>query len=263
VRAAALCALLSVIASFVPEPPPRPAPASAAPAAPIGGLRAVCGMRAIPEGDACIPLPSPSMPIGPAEAGRTPPTAKDDTAAVFLPRRPDRPPEYTAYTLPIEASPVRVLSEAGGAGPSAQRALGERTGVDFAVAPGDRVTVAAIEGQEGDARVVFVGEDVGVTVATLHSVRDGDVTRSIVMIYGHLDRPGPGIVVDTRVNPGGVIGFGGDTGSTGIEQLYLEARVVRDGALPRLMPDTAIPRSRLADDALSIATDVRNVLAKK
>lgn len=261
-RAAALCALLSAIASFVPEPPPRPEPVSAAPAAPAAGLRAVCGLRAIPEGDACLPLPAPNMPIGPAEAGRTPPSAKDDTAAVFLPRRPDRPADYPSYALPIEASPLRVLSE-GSASAGPPRALGERSGVDLAVASGERVTVAALEGQEGDARVVFVGEDVGVTVATLHSVRDGDTMRSVVMIYGHLDRPGPGIVVDTRVNPGAVIGFAGDTGSRGIEQLYLEARVVRDGALPRLMPETAIPKARLADDALSIATDVRNVLARK
>lgn len=197
------------------------------------------------------------MPIGPAEAGRTPLTAKDDTAIVQLPRRPDRPAPFDAYVLPLDATPVRVLAETGG------RSLGERAGVDLAAAPGDKVLLATLEGQEGDAKVVFVGEDAGVTVATLHTVHEGSATRSVVMIYGHLDRPGPGIVIDTRVHAGAVIGFAGDTGSRGIEQLYLEARLVRDGALPRLVPENAIPKGRLGDDALSIATDVRNVLAKK
>lgn len=258
VRAAAACAVLSAVASFIPEPPPKVKAPTAAPALPTGGLRPVCGLRAIPEGDTCVPLPAPNLPIGPAEAGRTPPTARDDTAALFLPRRPDRSSDYGAYALPLAAAPPRVLSELSGA-----RAAGERTGVDLAAAPGDKVTLAALKGDSGDAKVVFVGEDVGVTVATLHTVREGDREHTVVMIYGHLDRPGPGVVVDTRVHAGDVIGFAGDTGSKGIEQLYLEARVVREGALPRLMPDTSIPKARLADDALSIATDVRNVLAKK
>ncbi len=144
------------------------------------------------------------------------------------------------------------------------RAAGERMGVDFASPRGERVLLAALEGQSDEARVVFVGEDAGVTVATLHTVRDGAATRTFLVIYGHLDRPGPGIVAGMRVHPGEVVAFTGDTGSKGIEQLYLEVRQVREGALPRLMPDeTTVPKPRLADDALSIATDPRNVLAKK
>ncbi len=259
VRAAAVTAILSAIGAFIPDPPPKDVPPASAPVA-SNPLRAVCGLRAIPEGDTCVPLPSKSAALGPAEAARTPASAKDDAQIAFLPRRPDRLADYATYVLPILPEPVIVLTE----GTDTDRAQGERTGVDLASPHGERVMLAQLDGEQGDARVVFVGEDVGVTVATLHSVRDGDATRSFVVIYGHLDRPGPGIVAGMRVRAGEVIGFSGDTGSKGVEQLYLETRLVRDGALPRLLPDeTTVPKPRLADDALSIATDPRNVLAKK
>lgn len=258
-RAAAICAIVSAVAAFIPEPPPKVvAPASVPSVA--SGLRAVCGLRAIPEGDVCVPLPAKNMPVGPAEAARTPVTAKDDAQTAFLPRGPERPADYAAYLLPIAVDPVRVLAE----GARADRAAGERMGVDFASPRGERVLLAVLEGQDDNARVVFVGEDAGVTVATLHTVQGGAAPRSFLVIYGHLDRPGPGIVAGMRVHPGEVVAFTGDTGSQGIEQLYLEVRQVREGALPRLMPDeTTVPKPRLADDALSIATDPRNVLAKK
>ena len=258
VRAAAICALLSAIAAFVPEPPPKEVSVPHVPEA--TGLRPVCGQRAIPEGDACVPLPAANQPVGPAQAVRTPPRARDDAQAVLLPRHPDRPAEYAAYVLPIAAEEgVRVVSDLHG-----PRGPGERTGVNFAATKGDKVSLASLEGDEGGARVVFVGEDAGITVATLHAAREGDVARSFLVIYGHLDRPGPGVVPGARVKPGDVIGFVGDSGSPGMEQLYLEVRQVREGALPRLVPDdAAVPKGRLADDALSIATDLRNVLMKR
>lgn len=259
VRAAAVSAILSAVAAFVPEPPPKVVTPASVPA--VGSaLLPVCGLRAVPEGDTCVPLPARHMPVGPAEAARTPITAKDDAQTVFLPRRPERAADYATYLLPIAADPVRVLAEGAGQ----ERAPGERLGVDLASPRGERVLLAALEGQEDDARVVFVGEDAGVTVATLHKVHDGDATRAFLVIYGHLDRPGPGIVAGMRVHPGEVVAFTGDTGSKGVEQLYFEVRQVRDGALPRLLPDeTTVPKARLADDALSIATDPRNVLSKK
>lgn len=273
-RGAAICALLSAVAAFIPDPPPREATPAHVPEA--SGLRPVCGLRAIPEGDVCIPLPATNQPIGPAQAARTPLLAKDDRLAVLLPRHPDRPAEYAAYVLPI-ATPdgVRVVTDLSRAqsvatgppaapNPGARRAPGERSGVSLAAARGDEVHLASLEGEEGTSRVVFVGEDVGVTVATLSSVREGDAARSYLVIYGHLDRPGPGVVPGARVKPGDVIGFVGDSGSPGIEQLYLEIRQVREGALARLVPDdAAVPKARLSDDALSIASDVRNVLAKR
>lgn len=257
-RAAAICALLSAVAAFVPEPPPKDVSLPHVPEA--TGLRPVCGQRAIPEGDVCVPLPAANQSIGPAQAVRTPPRARDDTQAVLLPRHPDRPAEYAAYVLPIAVPDgVRVVSDLHG-----PRGPGERTGVDFAATKGDEVVLASLEGDHGNARVVFVGEDAGITVATLHSTREGDIARSFLVIYGHLDRPGPGIVPGARVKPGDVIGFAGDSGSPGMEQLYLEIRQVREGALQRLVPDdTAVPKARLADDALSIATDIRNALLKR
>jgi murein DD-endopeptidase MepM/ murein hydrolase activator NlpD len=256
-RAAAVCALLSAITSFVPGPPSRVPPASHAPEV-ASGLRPVCGQRAIPEGERCVPLPAKNAPMGPAEAGRTPASARDDAEGVSLPRRPDRPAELSAYVLPIAGEP-RLLPS-----PTGTRPPGERSGIDLVAARGDKVLLASLEGAEDTVRVVFVGEDAGITVATLHAVREGEGPRSFLVIYGHLDRPGPGIVPGARVHEGDVIGFAGDSGSAGVEQLYLEVRQVREGALARLVvDDTAVPRARLGDDALSIATDIRNVLAKK
>jgi murein DD-endopeptidase MepM/ murein hydrolase activator NlpD len=258
VRAAALCALVSAITAFAPGPRPRLPPPSHAPAA-TSGLRPVCGQRAIPEGETCLPLPAKNAPIGPAEAGRTPATALDDASAVILPRRPDRPSDLSAYVMPLAGEP-RLLPS-----PTGTRPPGERAGIDLAAALGEKVLLASLEGAEDTAKVVFVGEDVGITVATLHSVLgDDNAERLILVIYGHLDRPGPGIVPGTRVKQDDVIGFAGDSGSEGVEQLYLETRQVREGALSRLVPDdTAVPKARLGDDALSVATDLRNVLAKK
>lgn len=257
VRAAAFCSLLSAITAFVPGPPPKEAPPSHAPSV-ASGLRPVCGQRAIPEGEVCVPLPAKNAPIGPAEAAPTPPSARDDAATLFLPRRPDRPAELSAYVLPLEGEP-RALPSATGTRPP-----GERSGTNLAATLGDKVLLASLEGAEELAKVVFVGEDAGVTVATLHTVREGDAPRSFLVIYGHLDRPGPGVVPGSRVHAGDVVGFAGDSGSKGVEQLYLEIRQVREGALPRLVPDdTAVPKARLADDALSVATDIRNVLARK
>lgn len=257
VRAAALCSLVAAITSFLPEPKAVEAPPSHAPTV-ESGLRPVCGQRAIPEGEVCVPLPAKNASIGPAEAARTPPSARDDTAAAFLPRRPERPAELSAYVLPLAAEPRVVPS------PTGTRPPGERAGIDLAATIGDEVMLAALEGAEEVAKVVFVGEDVGITVATLHTVREGDAPRSFLVIYGHLDRPGPGVVAGARVRIGDVIGFAGDSGSKGVEQLYVEVRQVREGALPRLVPDdAAVPKGRLSDDALSITTDLRNVLAKK
>lgn len=256
-RAAAASAVLSAIAAFVPDPPPKEAPVSHAPVVPVT-LRPVCGERAIPEGDVCLPLPAKNAPLAPAEAARTRASAQDDTTSAFLPRRPDRPAELSAYQWPVAGEPHALPNSSG------SRPPGEREGIDLSAALGDKVMLAPLEGAEDTAKVVFVGEDVGVTVVTLHTLHDGGATRLCLMIYGHLDRPGPGVVPGSRVHPGDVIGLAGDSGSKGVEQLYLEARLVREGALARLLPDdTAIAKARLSDDALSIATDVRNVLAKK
>ncbi len=268
VLGAAICSLISALAAFAPEPPPKEVAVPHVPEA--SGLRPVCGVRAIPEGDSCIPLPAANQPFGPAQPGRSAPRAREDETTLLLPRHPDKPIEYSAYVLPLLAdSPVRVLSDlTGPLDPLAfkpldgqKRAPGERAGVDFAAAHDDKVFLATIIGDEGKTKVVFVGEDAGVTIATLHKTHAG---TSFLVLYGHLSRPGPGIVAGSLVTLGDVIGFVGDTGSPGTNQLYLEIRQVREGALERLIPDNAeASKARLIDDALSVATDIRNALALK
>jgi murein DD-endopeptidase MepM/ murein hydrolase activator NlpD len=79
--------------------------------------------------------------------------------------------------------------------------------------------------------------------------------RQYVVLHGHLDRPGPGIVAGAKVAPGDTLGFVGDSGSPGIVHLHLEVRQVREG-----VNLAAIEIGRLADNATSVPCDPRNVL---
>ncbi|HTN82685.1 MAG TPA: M23 family metallopeptidase, partial [Sorangium sp.] len=128
-------------------------------------------------------------------------------------------------------------------------------GVELAAARGERVAALKLDGQEGKAEVVFVGELSGITVATAHDVRDVDRVRRYVLLHGHLDRPGPGVVAGARLDAGDVIGYAGETGSPGLVRLHLEARQLREGArLSDLDP------KRLTDASVTVPCDLRNVL---
>ncbi|KYF57530.1 hypothetical protein BE04_17100, partial [Sorangium cellulosum] len=95
----------------------------------------------------------------------------------------------------------------------------------------------------------------GITVATAHDVRDVDRVRRYVLLHGHLDRPGPGVVAGARLDAGDVVGYAGDTGSPGLVRLRLEARQLREGArLSDLDP------KRIIDAAVTVPCDLRNVL---
>lgn len=282
VRGAAASALLLALGGLDDPAPPPPAvvpPAAAARGA--AGAGALCGPRTVPEGAACVPLPAPGAPLpeGGAAALYAPGGARPAGAGArsqayeHIPRRPERPASAAAYAFPIGApdhpSPAFLLVEGATAQPGAPPSSGPVAaigpprpepptwtgGVEIAAARGDRVSALKLDGQEGKAEVVFVGELTGITVATAHDVREGDRVRRYVLLHGHLDRPGPGVVAGARLEAGDVVGYAGETGSAGLVRLHLEARQLREGArLSDLDP------KRITDAAVTVPCDLRNVL---
>jgi hypothetical protein len=268
VRGAAASALLFALSSLDPPPAPAPpvvvppagaarasgtptAPREREPGAPVAGLIALCPERTLPEGSACVPLPGPTA--APDEPGAVPRSAG---AQEHIPRRPDRPADTAAYRYPL-GTPDRtpILLGAFELAPDGEQRPGT---VDLAAARGDPVAAIALEGQEGDPEVAFVGELFGITVGTVHTVREGDRTQRYLVLHGHLERPGPGVVAGSRLRAGDTLGFAGDSGSPGLLHLRLDVRKVREGArLEQLAP------RRFLDSAISIPCDPRNVLPRR
>ncbi|AUX48366.1 hypothetical protein SOCE26_099000 [Sorangium cellulosum] len=289
VRGAAASALLLALGGLADPGPPAPAVVPPAAARGAAGAAAVCGPRTVPEGAACIPLPAPGAPLAaggaaalsglagalPGPAGARSQAQPQAGTVEHIPRRPERPASAAAYTFPLgapEQPPAFLLVEDGasqaGAPPQGApvAAIGAARpeppswagGVDLAAARGERVVSAKLEGQEGKAEVVFVGELSGITVATVHAVREGDRVRRVVVLHGHLDRPGPGVVAGARLDPGDVVGYAGDTGSPGLVRLHLEARQLRESARP-----SDLDPKRITDAAVTVPCDLRNVLPRR
>ncbi|WP_437742896.1 hypothetical protein WMF39_46485 [Sorangium sp. So ce1504] len=284
VRGAAASALVLALGGIDdPEPPPPAVVPPAAAARGAAGAAALCGPRTVPEGAACVPLPAPGAPLpegGPAAlsdpAGARPARAGTRSQAhEHIPRRPERPASAAAYTFPIgapDAPPGFLLVEDAPAGAGALPAAGSIAaigaarpeppswigGIDITATRGERVAALRLEGQEGKAEVVFVGALSGITVATAHDVRearDVDRVRRYLLLHGHLDRPGPGVVAGARLDAGDVVGYAGETGSPGLVRLRLEARQIREGArIEELDP------KRITDAAVTVPCDLRNVL---
>lgn len=262
VRGAAASAVLFALGSLERAPPASAPvvvpPAGAARTAGLeqgtAGLAALCGPRTLPEGAACLPLPALGRDGGaPPDAGDDrKPNARAGDVHERIPRRPDRPADPAAYLYPLGA-PGAAPTLLGG--DDLDRPDRAAAGFDLAAQRGERVALVALEAQEGDAEVTFVGELSGITVATAHRLLEAGRPQQYLVLYGHLDRPGPGVVPGARLAAGDVVGFAGDSGSPGLVQLRLEVRKVREGAsLTKLDP------RRLTDGALTIPCDPRNVL---
>ncbi|AUX26774.1 hypothetical protein SOCEGT47_073440 [Sorangium cellulosum] len=285
VRGAAASALVLALGGLDDREPPRPAVAPPAAAHDAAATGALCGPRAVPEGAACIPLPAPGAPLpeggavarfGPAGARPGPAGARGPAQAVeHIPRRPERPASAAAYAFPIGApdQPPGFLLVEDAAAPAAATSPGSPAaaigaarpeppswtrGVDIAATRGERVAALKLEGQEGKAEVAFVGELFGVTVATVHAVREAERVRKVVVLHGHLDRPGPGVVAGAHLEAGDVVGYAGDSGSPGLVRLRLEARQLREGA--RLSDGDP---KRLLDASVTVPCDLRNVLPRR
>ncbi len=253
VKAAASVAVLTALGSLDRGPPLRAAPiAPPAAARGIDGLPALCGPGTLPEGPVCV-----RIPIDGAPAATALPTVNDvgrsGTAGERVPRRPDRPEDAASYRYPV------------GLGERAPRVVGafdgERSGrgVEIAATPGEKVTLVALEGQEGVAHVVFAGDaDGGLAVATLHDVREGAELRRFLLIHRGLERLEQGVAEGAKLEAGAALGHAPIVNGGHLITISLEARQVRSGATLGTMDE-----KRLADGAVSVPIDLRNVLPRR
>jgi murein DD-endopeptidase MepM/ murein hydrolase activator NlpD len=280
VKGSIAAALLTALGSFDRRPrPPEPVVVPPRDARGLDGLPAPCASRTLPEGPICVPiptvLPQDSGPDSVAATGshKLPGRGR---AEVYdhIPRTPDRPLDYAAYKVPVgDGRAPKILSDYDLHRPGHEQRQGPgfkttgHGGVDFGAALGDVVRVVALEHQEGDAEVLYVGPMFGLSVVTAHMVREGKRLRAYVVIFGHLDRPDPKASAHARLPAGAALGVAGDTGSPGIVHLHYEVRQVRDGVdLASLSPENRGPLARsldpkrLLDPAVSIPMDPRNAL---
>ncbi len=236
VVAAALAAAAAAVAALAGRTPrvtfagPPRASSSATALAP-----SLCPPGSLPDNGVCIPVPAPER------------AAPGAATTERIPRRPDRPPEYTRYALPVEhVASVAELGDRvapdGGALPS---------GIGLAVDPGASVTAPALDGQEGPARVAYAGPLWGPTLITLHTVRERGEPHRYLVALGRLGTLKPRAAGDD-------VAPGAELGKTGASELILETRLLRPGIDPRPLSAAA-----LLSDASSAPTDPRNVLSLK
>jgi hypothetical protein len=261
VRAAAAIAVLSAIGML---DKPRHAPAStkgtlvATPGTP-SLTQMPCGPRSIPEGDVCVPLPETTDPLGAANGephARVPGARSHD----LIPRRPDRPSDPLSLAYPFDP-PVRLLffgPEATGDEPADPASALTEGAVDLAAERGAPVKLVTLEGQEGKAEVIALGDLFGTTVVTLHQVSEGGRKRQYLVFHGRLDAIGPEVAVDKMLDGGSIVGFAGDSGTVGQVHLHLEVRQVREDLDVR-----PLELRRMIDQSVSIPSDVRNVFVSR
>jgi murein DD-endopeptidase MepM/ murein hydrolase activator NlpD len=218
----------------------------------------------------CLPVPELGTELDVADplvpqAGAHPALEPGRGLEIYdhIPRRPDRPSDPHAYIYPIGApgEAPRILSgyDLDRPGASQRRtahAVGHG-GIDIEAARGEEARVAALENQEGEPEIAFVGDLFGRTVVTSHLVREAGRMRQYAVLYGHLDRPRDGLAPGDRLAPGDVVGYAGDTGSPGIVHLHLEIRQIRDG-----VSLTSLDLRSLTNNSVSIPCDPRNLLVR-
>jgi murein DD-endopeptidase MepM/ murein hydrolase activator NlpD len=273
-NAGAPLALTFTAALSLGSPPVRPATVPAAvpalaPSAIEPLAQTACPTSTLPDGDACVRLPRADDDDGLPEAESSSNTHRDRLGrwVVYdeIPRRPDRPADYDAYRYPVPCGtagsrPCVVSGYDLDRADDLQR-RGRRLrqvghgAVDVLEPRGTPVTSVALEHQQGDAEVIYVGPLFGTTVVTRHTLREGARLRDYVLLFGHLDAPAPGLRPGSSLRDGDLVGFVGDTGSPDIVHLHLEARRLRDGVdAAKLTP------SALVDGASTVVCDPRNVL---
>lgn len=230
-------------------------------------LSALCPEGQLPDVSRCVPVPDRA-----AETTRDPLSSsvnahrdRDGQWRVYeqIPRRPDRPADYAAYQFPIPGPPGGKLAVSGydldRPDPEQRRGASLKAvghgGIDLVQARGTEVRLVALEGQQGDAEVEFVGDLFGNTVVTRHAVMEAGRTRDYVVLYGHLQSSAPGLAAGMKAPAGTMLGFVGDSGSEGKVHLHLEVRQVRDGVDPADLRGTTV-----VQPSVTIVCDPRNVL---
>jgi hypothetical protein len=249
VRGAVLVGLLAALSRGAEVDAQPPAPKLVA--IPVGSAQgtggsgtSACPPGTLPDARVCIPVPAREPASQPRDL-----EAKDQ-----VPKRPERPPSYLAYQLPVALLDQRIR-------PSDPLEAGEtrlRTGgFELNAMPGAKVFLPALEAQQGNAEIVHAGTLLGPTIVTRHRTRFGDSERVYLLILGHLERLAEGLTPGRKLEPGTPVGSIGEGGLTG-PVLHLEVRQSRQG----VDANTLRPED-LLDPSKTIATDPRNVLALK
>ncbi len=267
-RASILLGLFAAVVSAFGSHPSSLPPQQLTNTSPLAATsaRAPCPPGTLPDADVCIPVPDSLGQDGEAlllehNAHRT--RGGNWTEYDDIPRRPERPRAYRLYRYPVDISKNTEflmsgfdlnLPDADQRRGGKLRAVGHG-GIDLAARRGTEVRVVALEHQQGEADVLFVGPLIGNTVVTRHSVRESGILREYLVFYGHLQAPASGLIRGASVAEGSVIGFVGDSDSPGAVHLHLEIRQVRAN-----VNSQALAKGELLLNARTVACDPRNVL---
>jgi|HubBroStandDraft_2_1064218.scaffolds.fasta_scaffold44962_2 murein DD-endopeptidase MepM/ murein hydrolase activator NlpD len=228
-----------------------------------------CGANRLPDDGVCVHLPDDDEGAPAAESAVNSHRDPRGDWVVYdqIPRRPDRPASYDAYQYPVPCIAGCVFSGYDLDRTDELQRRGHHLrhvghgGVDITAPRGTPVALMSLDHQVENAEVIYVGPLFGTTVVTRHTLREGGVLRDYIVLFAHLESPGPRLLdhaIGTRLQPGEVIGFVGETGSPGLVHLHLEVRRVREGTdLSHLSP------AGLVDSAATVVCDPRNVLAQK
>ena len=113
---------------------------------------------------------------------------------------------------------------------------------------GAPLVALGLDGQKGDAEVVFAGDAIGTTVVTKHEIDEGGRTQRYLVVLGRVASIEPGLERGAKRAAGTPLARAGDA-------LHLEIRRVQENA--KL---DALNAANLDDGAISVLTDPRNVL---
>ncbi len=256
----------AVVSAFGSRPQPLPSPSAISSPHGQAAARAPCPPGTLPDADVCVPVPQSLEQDGEAlllehNAHRT--RAGIWTEYDEIPRRPERPSRYRLYRYPVDIGKNADFLMGGfdlNLPDTDQRRGGKlrlvgHGGIDIAARRGTEVRVVALEHQQGDADVLYMGPLIGNTVVTRHGVRESGVLREYLVFYGHLQAPASGLTRGASVAEGAVVGFVGDSDSPGAIHLHLEIRQVRSN-----VDSQALAKGELLLNARTVACDPRNVL---
>ena len=253
VRGAAAAAILTALGSFdrrAPEPERGVAPDAEVRG--VDGLPAPCLPGTLPEGPVCVRIPASDAAKPPLAALPSEPVARSGVDVDRIARRPDRPADPSAYLYPVGAGRTPRILGGGGLQRTVSPAASDLPGLHLAARPGEKVILITIDRQEGPAEVAHVGDVFGVTVVTRHRVDDSGRKRDYLLFHGRLDRAEPTLAVGAKVEAGATLGFARADNGGGLIEIYIEARLLRDGA-------TLDPK-KLTDASVALPIDARDVL---
>lgn len=260
---ALMAATSTVAAQFGHHHPPLPTRRQSKPALDL--VR--CPPGTLDDASVCIPVPQqPDVTEGESlvaerNAHRTRGGAW--TEYEQIPRRPERPRDYSLYRYPVQplAGQSLLMSGYDLNVPDIYQRRGGRLkavghgGIDLAQHRGAEVHLVSLEHQKGPAEALYVGWLFGNTVVTLHNILESGTERQYLALHGHLERAASNLEVGALLDEGSIIGYVGDSDSPGAIHLHLELRQVRSGVEARLLAP-----SELVDNARTVACDPRNLL---